>query len=199
MIKKGEKVHLHNGKVWVAPADGALPKARGRRKTAEVSIRGFVRGALVDPDGTEHAGDWHENTITNEGYKHAIRQFAQLAGSGAASYWGIGYQTNTTKAASDIATQSAFDSTEWGLHSSGGVSRATVSAGTQTLSGTYSLSQSYQYASTQISHAQTVNAIAQHSNSSVGAGSALSVAFFNSSTKGTTQALNVTYNWVFSS
>jgi hypothetical protein len=78
------------------------------------------------------------------------------------------------------------------------VSRATVSVGSQTLSGTWTLSQSFQYASTHISHAQTVNCVAQYGHSSVGSGTAMSLATFASSTKGTTQALNITYNWVFS-
>jgi hypothetical protein len=154
-------------------------------------------------------GDWHENVITTYGFGMMVRNYAGLASSassvgatstadlGFARFWAIGYMTEAQS--SNFSTKSAIDSTEWGLASTGGVSRATVSAGSQLLSNTGTLSQSFQYASSQISHAQTVNCVGQYHNSSVGAGTAHSLATFASSTKGTTQALNITYNFVFAS
>ena len=194
MFKLGDKIHTHDGQTFRVRRHGKVPKM-GKMETP--SIRGFVRGALVDcATGAEAPGDWHENVITTYGHGMVIRNFVGLAGSSYASFWGIGYHTQTQS--SNFSTQSIMDSTEYGLHSSGGVSRATVSAGSQTLSGTWTLSQSYQYASTQIAHGGTVNCVAQYAHSSVGSGTALSLATFASSTKGTTQALNITYNWVFS-
>jgi hypothetical protein len=38
----------------------------------KLAIRGFVRGALQDPDGTVHMGEWHENVITNVGFAQYI-------------------------------------------------------------------------------------------------------------------------------
>lgn len=197
MFRKGDRIHLHDGTTRVAKRTGAavLRKKKGVHEMPR--IRGFVRGALVDClTGEERVGDWHENVITTYGHGMVIKNFVGLAGSSFASFWGIGY--NTQAASSNLSTQNAIDSTEYGLHSTGGVSRATVSAGSQTLSGTWTLSQSFQYASSHISHAQTVNCVAQYANSSVGAGTALSIATFASSTKGTTQALNITYNFLFS-
>jgi hypothetical protein len=206
-FKQGEKIHTHDGKVHRVGKGGKLPKMRvpGERH----AIRGFIRGALVDClSGEEQVGDWHENVITTYGFGIVVRNYAGLASSassaaatvtsdmGFARFWGLGYQTEAQS--SNFSTMSKIDSTEWPLASTGGVSRATVSVGSQLLSGTYSLSQSFQYASSQISHAQTVNCIAQYHHSSVGSGTAHSLATFASSTKGTTQALNVTYNWVFS-
>jgi hypothetical protein len=195
MFSKGDKIHTHDGQTHLVRKAGRVPKM-GQMEMPK--IRGFVRGALVDClTGEERVGDWHENVITTYGHGLVVRNFVGLAGSTTfASFWGIGYHTNTNSAL--FSSMNAIDSTEYGLHSSGGVSRATVSAGSQTLSGTWTLSQSYQYASTQIAHASTVNCIAQYANSSVGAGTACSLATFASSTKGTTQALNITYNWVFS-
>jgi hypothetical protein len=194
MFQPGDRIHTHDGKVHTVGKRGKTPKM-GRMEMPK--IRGFVRGALVDClTGEQRAGDWHENVITTYGHGMVIKNFVGLAGSSYASFWGIGYQTQAQS--SNFSTMSAIDSTEYGLHSSGGVSRATVSAGSQTLSGTWTLSQSFQYASTHISHAQTVNCVAQYGHSSVGSGTAMSLATFASSTKGTTQALNVTYNWVFS-
>jgi hypothetical protein len=195
-FKRNDRIHTHDGKVHRVKKDGVLPSSmRGRNEMPK--IRGFVRGALVDcVNGEEQVGDWHENVITTYGHGMVIKNFVGLAGSSYASFWGIGYQTQAQS--SNFSTMSAIDSTEYGLHSTGGVSRATVSAGSQTLSGTWTLSQSFQYASTQISHAQTVNCVAQYGHSSVGSGTAMSLATFASSTKGTTQALNITYNWVFS-
>ncbi len=195
MFNKGDKIHTHDGKVHTVRQRGRLPKMG---KMEMPKIRGFIRGALVDClTGEQRNGDWHENVITTYGHGMVIKNFVGLAGSSYASFWGIGYQTEAQS--SNFSTMSKIDSTEWALHSSGGVSRATVSVGSQTLSGTWTLSQSFQYASTHISHAQTVNCIAQYAHSSVGAAAtALSLATFASSTKGTTQALNITYNWVFS-
>lgn len=195
MFKKGEKIHTHDGATHTVRRNGRAPKMS---KPGEMPrIRGFIRGALVDClTGEEKIGDWHENVITTYGHGQVIRNFVGLANSSFASFWGIGYHTEAQS--SNFSTQSVIDSTEWALHSSGGSSRATVSAGSQTLSGTWTLSQSFQYASTHISHAQTVNCIAQFGNSSRGTASAYSIATFASSTKGTTQALNITYNWLFS-
>jgi len=193
MFKKGDKIHTHDGAVHTARRDG-IPKM-GKQEMPR--IRGFIRGALVDcVTGEEKLGDWHENVITTYGHGQIIRNFVGLAGSSYASFWGLGYMTDAQS--SNFSTMSVIDSTEWALHSSGGSSRATVSAGSQTLSGTWTLSQSFQYASTHISHAQTVNCIAQFGNSSRGTASGYSFATFASSTKGTTQALNITYNWLFS-
>jgi len=195
MFQKGDRLHLHDGRV-ISVRRAGIPKIK-RGKNEHAAIRGFVRGALVNStSGEEVRGDYHENVITTYGHGMVIKNFVGLAGSSYASFWGIGYHTQAQSSA--FSTASAIDSTEYGLHSTGGVSRATVSAGSQTLSGTWTLSQSFQYASTHISHAQTVNCVAQYGNSSVGAGTALSLATFASSTKGTTQALNITYNWVFS-
>jgi hypothetical protein len=194
MFSKGDKIHTHDGKTHIVRKTGKAPKMG---KMEMPRIRGFVRGALVDClSGERQVGDWHENVITTYGHGMVVKNFVGLAGSSFASFWGIGYHTQAQS--SNFSTQSIIDSTEYGLHSTGGVSRATVSAGTQTLSGTWTLSQSFQYASTHITHAQTVNVIAQYGHSSVGSGTAMSLATFASSTKGTTQALNITYNWVFS-
>lgn len=207
-FKQGERIHTHSGKVYRVGKGGKLPKMK-RGRDEKSAIRGFVRGELVDClTGETETGDWHENIITIYGHNMIVRNYAGLASSassvhatvtsdmGFARFWGIGYHTQAQS--SNFSTMSAIDSTEYGLHSTGGVSRATVSVGSQLLSGTWSLSQSFQYASTHISHAQTVNCIAQYHTSSCGAGTAHSLATFASSTKGTTQALNVTYNWVFS-
>lgn len=194
MFEKGDRIHTHDGKTHVVRRRGQVPKMG---KMEMPKIRGFVRGALVDClTGERQQGEWHENVITTYGHGMVIKNFVGLAGSSYASFWGIGYHTQAQS--SNFSTATIIDSTEYGLHSSGGVSRATVSVGSQTLSGTWTLSQSFQYASTHISHAQTVNCVAQYAHSSVGSGSALSIATFASSTKGTTQALNITYNWVFS-
>lgn len=194
MFNKGDRIHTHDGKVHVVRKRGRAPNM-GPMDVPK--IRGFVRGAIVDAaSGDQRLGDWHENVITTYGHGMVIKNFVGLAGSSFASFWGVGYQTEAQS--SNFSTMTKIDSTEYGLHSTGGVSRATVSVGSQTLSGTWTLSQSFQYASTHISHAQTVNCVAQYGHSSVGSGTAMSLATFASSTKGTTQALNITYNWVFS-
>lgn len=196
-FKQGERIHAHDGKTYRVGRGGKLPNM-GKKEVSR--MRGFIRGEIVDcVTGEKQTGDWHENVITTYGHGMVVRNYAGLASSastvaatvlsdlGLARFWGIGYMTEAQS--SNFSTMSKIDSTEWGIQSTGGVSRATISAGSQLLSGTWSLSQSFQYASTQLSHAQTMNCIAQYHNSSVGAGTAHSLATFASSTKGTTQAL----------
>lgn len=207
-FKEGDRIHTHDGRVHRVGRGGRLPKMK-RGPDERGMVRGFIRGELVDVvTGEKQVGDWHENVITTYGHNMIVRNYAGLASSassvaaanitdlGLARFWAIGYMTEAQS--SNFSTMSKIDSTEYGLHSSGGSSRATISAGSQLLSGTWTLSQSFQYASTHISHAQTVNCIAEYHTSQTGAGTAHSLATFASSTKGTTQALNVTYNFVFS-
>jgi len=212
-FQPGDKIHTHDGKVHRVRRKDQVPKMR----RADVSrIRGFVRGELVDCEtGERQLGDWYENVITTYGHGAVIRAFVGLQSSqgstassaatvlsdlGLARYWGIGHMTEAQS--SNFSTKSAIDSSEQGTASTSGSTaggaRATVSAGIQSLAATWTLSQSFQYVSTAISNAVTLNCIAQYHNATVGSGTALSLATFASSTKGTTQALNVTYNWVFS-
>lgn len=209
-FKQGEKIHTHDGRVHRVGKGGKLPKMGGKREAYK--MRGFVRGELVDCiTGEKQTGDWHENVITTYGHGMVVRNYAGLASSassnaatvlsdlGLARFWGIGYMTQAQS--SNFSTMSQIDSQEWGTAStsvSNAGARATVSAGSQLLSGTWSLSQSFQYVSTAISNAVTINCIAQYHHSSVNSGTAHTLATFASSTKGTTQALNITYNFVFS-
>lgn len=215
VFNKGDKVHLHDGTVQTIRRKGQLPrKSKGRE---HVPIRGFVRGELVDClTGERQLGDWHENTITSFGHGMLVKNFVgikQAATSGVtgssagnitdlglARYWGVGYHSVTNEAASLLSTMTGVNSVEYaissGVASSG---RACLTGAYQCLSGVSALSQTYQYASTDLASGATVasvNAIMQHSTASVGAGTALSIALFSSSTKSTSQALNVTYNWV---
>ena len=208
MFKKGTRVHLHDGSVHTMKRDGLPPRAKraGNPAFAEASkVRGFVRGALVDPDGTEHLGEWHENTVTVKGHELIVRNFAGLASSGGAQWWGIGHET---AASGNFSTLTRMNS-EYGTNSASaanaaGSPRANVSA-SQALAGTWTLSQSWQYSATQIPNDVNLNCIAQHASSAIsttGASAnplacALSIATFVASSKSTSQALNVTYNWSF--
>jgi len=207
MFKKGDRVHLHDGSIVEVRRKNS---GNIRRPKSERSlIRGFIRASLVDClTGEEQAGDWHENIVTQAGHQMIVRNFVGIQSShssavavqtsdvGWARYWGIG---NFTEAASSNFSTIVSMHSEYGVSSTQTTgSRIAVSSGIQALSGTWSLSQSFQYASSHISHAVALNCIGQFVNASAGTGTALSLATFASSTKGTTQALNVTYNWLFS-
>jgi hypothetical protein len=121
-----------------------------------------------------------------------------LAGSAVAQFWGIG--SSTVAVSSNLSTTTSITS-EWGTQSASTVnatvaSRANVAAG-QGLSSIWTLTQSFQYASSHINSTCTLNCLAQFTNQSNFVGTALSLATFGSSTKGSSQALNVTYNWSF--
>lgn len=209
MFQKGTKIHLHDGSV-VHVRQAGIPKRLGKGPSKERAlVRGFVRAALVDLDGTEHAGDWHENTLTEYGHQMIVRNYVGIVSSatsavagnitdlGLARYWAIGSQATV---ATDLSTKTALVS-EYGTNSASTVgtgTRAAVSSGLQALSGTWTLSQSFQYASSHITHAATLNCLAQYHHATVGSGTAHSMALFASSTKGTTQALNLSYAWLFS-
>lgn len=199
MFKPGDRIHTHDGKVHRVRSSRSMPRSMKGPKSEMPRIRGFVRGALVDClSGEVRQGDWHENVITTYGHGIVIKNFIGSAGSTAASWWGIGWHNNTST--SNYSTMSAISSSEYGSASTNSTTgtRVVVSSGMQTLSGTWSLSQSLQIPSSCISHAVTIDCVAQYNNSSLNNGTALSLATFASSTKGTTQALNITYNWLFS-
>jgi hypothetical protein len=210
MFQKGTKIHLHDGTVVQVRKTG-IPKGIVRKRNERGKVRGFVRAAIVDPDGTEHLGDWHENNITEYGHQMIVRNYVGIASSGTsavatnitdlalARYWAVGSQSSTL-VASELSTKTALVS-EYGTASNstaGTGLRAAVSSGIQALSGTWTLTQSFQYASSHITNAATLNCLAQYHASSVGVGTAHSMALFASSTKGTTQALNLSYAWLFS-
>lgn len=195
-MKKGEKIHLHDGSVVRVRARGRVPKLKN---TEGAKIRGFVRGALVDcVTGDQEVGDWHENYITTYGHGMVVKNFAGLAGSSVATAWGIGsivVGADSTKWTSMTAMDSEYPLASNSTANAAGGVRATVG---QSLSGTWTLTQTYQYASSAITNAATLNCVAQYANTSIGAGTALSFATFASSTKGTSQALSVSYSWLFS-
>jgi len=201
MFKKGDRIHLHDGALHVMQSDGLPPRTRRRtRGLSEKSpVRGFIRGALVDSlTGEETPGDWHENIITSYGHGHIVRNFVGLAASSHASYFGIGQHTEAQS--SNFSTQTVMSS-EYGTQSNStvnqaGASRANVAA-SQALAGAWTLSQSWQYASSHISNNVIINCLAQYAHQSIGSGTAISLATFASSSKSNSQALNLTYNWSF--
>ena len=84
MFKKGTRVHLHDGSIHTMKRDGLPPRAKraGNPAFAEASkVRGFVRGALVHPDGAAETGDWHENIVTALGHNQIVKNFGGLTGS----------------------------------------------------------------------------------------------------------------------
>lgn len=198
MFTKGDRIHLHDGTLHVMQADGLPPRRRRKSLSEAPKIRGFIRGALVDMDGTEHPGDWHENIITSYGHGHIVRNFVGLANSSHASFWGLGQHTEAQS--SNFSTQTVMSS-EYGTQSNStvnqaGASRANVAA-SQALAGAWTLSQSWQYASSHISNNVVLNCLAQYAHQSIGSGTAISLATFASSSKSNSQALNITYNWSF--
>ena len=57
MFKRGDRIHLNDGTVHTMKRDGLPPRAASASAIPlcrAPTVRGFVRGALVDPDGTEH-------------------------------------------------------------------------------------------------------------------------------------------------
>lgn len=160
--------------------------------TAPMVIRGFVRGALVDPDGTVHLGDWHENAITTRGVQQVMNMYAMTTATTATGeqgvYLGVGNHTTA------ITSNATALQTEYASSTTGGVVRKVPTISTSAYG---TLSYTAAYAATDITATATINAVGIFANSSVGAGSAHSIATFNSSTKGSTQALNITYTWNF--
>ena len=57
MFRKGDRIHLKDGTKYTMPADGLPPRAGKRQRKVSPTevpvIRGFIRGALVNPDGTD--------------------------------------------------------------------------------------------------------------------------------------------------
>ena len=202
MFHKGDKIRLKNGRLHTMKTDGLPPRAGRRSRSKDTSelpvIRGFIRGALVDVvTGEGEPSDWAENVITVTGHSTIIRNFIGAAGSSVAQWWGLGSTTNTAAASSNLSTAQLLTS-EYGTQSvgAGTATRANVSL-SQAIAGVWTLSQSWPYPNSQVAADAVINCLAQFGTASVGAGSALSMATFTQSTKGTGQALNITYNWSF--
>lgn len=219
MFKKGERIHLHGGRVHVVRKKGGETWPPGNEGAA---IRGFMRIGLVDmlTGHEDYIGDWHENAITTFGHRQIVRNFAGLLTSassvtatgtdqcGFGRYWALGSVSNTSSTQSSnytTVTHMSAWGTEWGSASTDGANVGARQVPYQSLDATWTLSQTYQYASTNF-HSTSVplNAIAEMAVSSVTAtatnvpASALSLATFAAITKSSNQALNVTYNWLFS-
>ena len=123
MFKKGDTIHLKDGTAYRMKTDGLPPRAgkRSKAKGPKVEgpqIRGFVRGALINPDGSAEVGEWHENIVTLLGHNQIVKNFGGLAGSAAARYWAIGQHLDG--ASSNFSTTTRMDS-EWGTASNSAV------------------------------------------------------------------------------
>jgi hypothetical protein len=157
-------------------------------------IRGFVRAALVDPDGTEHCSNWHENALTSLGVQNMMNCFATTGN--AAGYIAVG---NHTDATSNVYSKGAVGlQTEYVPNTSSGSARKAVGQSTS-FSGASSqtgiISFTASFASSEITSNATVNAVGIFSHASTHTTGCYSIATFTSSTKGSTQALNITYTY----
>lgn len=174
----GERVHYKAGrKKDEAVAPGAL------------QIRGFVRGALIDPDGTEHMGDWHENALSTTG----IMNIMHCVVGGASSTIGTWIAVGTMSGGAVNSVTSGLN-TEYAPATDGTSGRKTASTASSAVG---TLSYTAAFASSEVTSNATINAVAIMNSSRTGAGTSYSIATFASSTKGSNQALNVTYQWNF--
>lgn len=175
-----EQVHFKKGR---GPKTAVAP--------GSLKIRGFARGCLIDPDGTEHMGDWHENALSTTGVQNIMLLLcASTRGTVAGAFPGwiaVGSHTAANSVSSGLNTEYAPDTS--GASTRKGVATATASVGT--------LSYTAAFASSEITSNATINAVAILNSASTTAGTAFSIATFASSTKGANQALNVTYQWNF--
>ena len=210
-MKTGERVHCHDGKVHRVTKRGTVAGKRGAVSEGP-RIRGFVRVALVEPDGTELPSDWYENQITNQGWIALVNNFGGMNFTASAAsctvqsdlalarYIGIGWESRTA-ASSDIAALTNITS-EYATASNSTVNaagaRAIVAASMSNV-GSFTLSMSTQFTSTMITNNATIGCIGMFNSASVGGGKLLSLATFATSAKSSNQAINVTYNFNFAS
>ena len=175
----GKRTHYKPGRTAQTPSEEGI-----------VRIRGFVRGCLVDPDGTEHYGDWHENAITTKGVQMVMNNFVTYDSDALpGTRMGVGNHTGAI-----ASTASAFNSTEYSPLT-GTTSRRQSAAVSSAAYGTMSFTQAF--ASSDISNNVAINAVGIFGVSTIGSGSAYSIATFTESSKSSTQALNITYVWNF--
>jgi hypothetical protein len=152
----------------------------------KLAIRGFVRGALQDPDGTVHMGEWHENVICNVGFAQYIlgnvgrtAQSTTYPSHMAIASGSSAYATDTTGLASELAG------------ARGAITATVVSSKT--------LQMVASWASNVLSPSESVPiaAVGIFYNSSISTGSAGSLVSFTQSTCSSTQTFAITYNWIF--
>lgn len=164
----------------------AAVAAKPKKGRTMVTVRGFVRGALQDSDGTVHMGDWEENVITNTGFsKYIVANVGRTADSTCnAAYVALAsgssnYTTDTTGLASEIAGARAT------------VAPSVVSSKTLQMVATWASNIVSPGASVPIAGCGVFNV------SSISSGTAGSLVAFTQSTLSSTQTFSLTYNWVF--
>lgn len=151
------------------------------------AVRGFIRGALTDPDGTVHMGDWHENTITEYGYQsYIVANILHATTSLYPAYIGL-------SSANDNWTPSSTSTSMASEFANGDTSRKAI---TTSIVSSKTLQMVASWASSDSTG--TIGGLGVFAVSSTGSGTAGSLASFASSAKATNQTFAVTYQWRFS-
>lgn len=161
-------------------------KPKGRAKT--LKVRGFVRGAITDPDGRVQMGDWHENVITNTGFANYIVASVGRAANSSAPGW-IALSSNS-------ATSNYTDAAQTGLTGEIAGARATIAP---SVVSSKTLQMVATWASNVVSPGATVpiGGCGVFAVSTTQAGTAGSLVAFTQSTLSSSQTFSLSYNWIF--
>lgn len=153
--------------------------------SSKVGIKGFFRLNIVNPDGTIASDSgYKENQIVNNGYQQFLMYLLMgSAGSIRPSHAALG--TGTVPASS--ATALAGELTE----SAGRMALTTGSAGSKTVSYTFTL------ASGVIAAASTIQNVGLFSGSTAAGGTLMAGNTYATSSLATNQAVNGTYQIIF--
>lgn len=152
-------------------------------------VRGCFRIKIVNADGS-FAGDsgWHENTVVNLGFnQYLVSTLGAIAGSKTVTHMVLG--TGSAPGAADTSLQGELDETN---------SRSAVTAATSSGSKTLRLTATFASSSSFVSATMNISNIALYNTSAATVGTLFAGNTFASSSCATNQAVNATYDIIFS-
>jgi hypothetical protein len=150
----------------------------------DLSVRGFFKLNIVNPDGTVNKGNWTENQIVNTGYQDFLMYLlAGSAGSLRPSHAALGTGTVPGSAATALPGELT--------EASGRMALTTGTSGSKTVNYTFTL------ASGVIGAASTIQNVGLFSGSTQAGGTMFAGNTYATSALATNQAVNGTYAIVF--
>lgn len=154
-----------------------------------IGVRGCYRLKIVNQDGT-FAGesDWYENTVVNLGFnEYLVSTLGAIAGSKVITHMVLG--TGSAPGAADTSLQGELDETN---------SRSAVTAATSSGSKTLRLTATFASSSSFVSATMSISNLGLYNTSAATGGTLFAGNTFASSSCATNQAVNATYDVIFS-
>ena len=162
-----------------------MAKAKNKKTKDGISVKGFFRLNIIDPDG-KVAGDsgWRQNQIVNNGYQQFM-QYALIGSAGSKTVTHAALGTGTAPASADTTIIGELTETN---------SRMAITTGT---SGSKTVNFTFTLTSGILAAASTIQNVGLFNGSTRAGGTMLAGNTYATSSLATNQAINGTYQIIF--